>query len=206
MQENKIPIGTLLSFGVLMGRNKLFVRDEVTDKALQVFWKKGYTDTSLKDLEEATGVFKPALYSEFGDKEGLFIECVKFYRENYSSKLQLLKEPFGWQNIEDFLRSTFKNKVNRGCFEASAFARDVPIVPSKLRPLLEDSADKINVAISENLKAAGVKKQKLESLTSTVFTFYCGMSALAFVQPRTMMEERLSYFLNQIRDISDLKK
>lgn len=188
-----------------MGRTKLFERDDVTDKALQVFWKKGYTDTSLKDLEEATGVFKPALYSEFGDKEGLFIECVKFYREHYSSKLHLLKEPYGWTNIEDFLRSTFKNKVNRGCFEASAFARDVPILPNKLKPLLEDSADKINTAISENLQAAGVKKQKLDSLTSTVFTFYCGMSALAFTQSRPKMEERLSFFLDQLREISGLK-
>lgn len=181
-----------------MGRVKLFERNDVTDKALQVFWQKGYTDTSLKDLETATGVFKPALYSEFGDKEGLFIECVKFYRENYSSKLQLLKEPYGWKNIEDFLRSTFRNKVNRGCFEASAFARDLPILPETLKPLLDESANKITEAIEANLKAAGIKTRNLDSLTSTIFTFYCGMSALAFTQSRQKLEIRMTYFLKLI--------
>jgi len=185
-----------------MGRNKLFERVDITDKALQVFWMKGFTDTSLKDLEVATGVFKPVLYSEFGDKEGLFIECVKYYREHYSSKLHLLKEPHGWKNIEDFLRSTYKNKVNKGCFEASAFSRDVPIIPEKLKPLLDDGADKITIAIAENLMAAGVKKQKIESLTSTIFTFYCGMSALAFAQSRAKMESRLNIILIQIQELA----
>lgn len=183
-----------------MGRTKLFERNEVTDKALQVFWQKGYTDTSLKDLEDATGVFKPALYSEYGDKEGLFIECVKFYRENYASRLQLVKEPYGWQNIEDFLRSTFRNKANRGCFEASAFARDLPILPKTLKPLLEGSVDKINESIELNLRAAGIQNQKLEYLTSVVFTFYCGMSVLAFHQTKPKLEKRMSDFLELIRN------
>jgi AcrR family transcriptional regulator len=80
-----------------MGRNKQFERDDVTEKALQAFWRKGYVDTSLKDLEEATGVFKPVLYSEFGDKEGLFLECVRHYRKHYSGQLLLLREPLGWK-------------------------------------------------------------------------------------------------------------
>lgn len=182
-----------------MGRNKLFERSEVTDKALQVFWQKGFTDTSLKDLEEATGVFKPALYSEFGDKEGLFLECVNYYREHYSSRLQLEKATIGWQNIEDFLRSTFHNKVNRGCFEASIFARDLPILPKTLKPLLEGGSERINDLIRSNLKASGIKSHKLDQLSSTVFTFYCGMSALAFHESRQALEERLSHFLKFIQ-------
>lgn len=183
-----------------MGRTKLFERDEVTDKALQIFWQKGFTDTSLKDLEKATGVFKPALYTEFGDKEGLFIECVKYYRENYSSRLQLLKEPYGWQNIEDFLRSTFRNKVNRGCFEASAFARDVPILPETLKPLLDGSAERIVDSIDINLNAAGIKKKERNILSNIVFTFYCGMSALAFTESKEKLDGRMNEFLKYIKN------
>jgi AcrR family transcriptional regulator len=185
-----------------MGRTKLYKREELIDKALQVFWKKGFTDTSFKDLELATGVFKPTLFSEFGDKEALFIECIHYYREHYSSKLHLYEPDVGWVNIENFLRSTYENKVNRGCFEASAFARDVPILPQKLKPILQGCADEITAAISENLKAAGVKKQQLASLTSIVFTFYCGMSTLAFAQSKPEMQERLRSFLNQIKHLS----
>lgn len=182
-----------------MGRTKLFERSDITDKALKVFWQKGFTDTSLKDLEEATGVFKPALYSEFGDKEGLFLECVKYYREHYSSRLQLQKDPAGWQNIEDFLRSTFRNKVNKGCFEASIFARDLPIMPKTLKPLLEDGSEMITNLIRSNLKVSGIKSHKLDHLTSILFTFYCGMSVLAFHESRQILEERLSNFLEFIR-------
>jgi hypothetical protein len=39
-----------------MGRPKNFSREEVLEKAMPVFWKHGFADTSLQDLEQATGV------------------------------------------------------------------------------------------------------------------------------------------------------
>jgi hypothetical protein len=38
-----------------MGRPKSFSREEVLEKAMPVFWKHGFSDTSLQDLERATG-------------------------------------------------------------------------------------------------------------------------------------------------------
>lgn len=182
-----------------MGRHKQFVREEVTDKALQVFWQKGYVDTSLKDLEDATGVFKPALYSEYGDKEGLFLECVRHYRKHYSGHLLLLREPFGWKNIEDYLRSTLPSNGKKGCFEASAFARDLPILKETLKTILDEQVECISLAINNNLKAAGVEAKKLDALTSTVLTFYCGLSVLSNSQTRKKLEKRAMDFLGQIR-------
>ena len=54
-----------------MGRPKGFSREEVLEKAMPVFWKHGFADTSLQELEQATGVNKSGLYSEFRDKEDL---------------------------------------------------------------------------------------------------------------------------------------
>jgi AcrR family transcriptional regulator len=51
-----------------MGRPKNFSREGVLEKALPVFWKHGFADTSLQDLEKATGVNKSGLYVEFADK------------------------------------------------------------------------------------------------------------------------------------------
>jgi TetR/AcrR family transcriptional regulator, copper-responsive repressor len=39
-----------------MGRPKNFSREEVLEKAMPVFWTHGFSDTSLQDLERATGV------------------------------------------------------------------------------------------------------------------------------------------------------
>ena len=41
-----------------MGRPKSFSREEVLEKAMPVFWKHGFADTSLQELERATGVNK----------------------------------------------------------------------------------------------------------------------------------------------------
>ena len=54
-----------------MGRPKNFSRKGVLEKALPVFWRRGFADASLHELEVATGVNKSGLYSEFKDKEDL---------------------------------------------------------------------------------------------------------------------------------------
>jgi AcrR family transcriptional regulator len=65
-----------------MGRPKGFSREEVLEKAMPVFWKHGFADTSLQELERATGVNKSGLYTEFRDKEDLFVACLRHYLES----------------------------------------------------------------------------------------------------------------------------
>src|SRR5258708_23646725 len=60
-----------------MGRPKNFSREGVLEKALPVFWKHGFADTSLQDLEKATGVNKSGLYAEFADKGDLYLESLR---------------------------------------------------------------------------------------------------------------------------------
>jgi AcrR family transcriptional regulator len=180
-----------------MGRHKQFERDDVTDKALQIFWMKGYLDTSLKDLEEATGVFKPALYSEYGNKEGLFLECIKYYREHYSGRLNLLKDPYGWKNIENFLKSPLPDQHGRGCFEVEASTRDFPTLNEDLQS--NEYSDEMMKAIEKNLQAAKVTPNSIPVLTETIFTFYCGISSLAKSQSRSKLEKRVKNFLDFIK-------
>jgi AcrR family transcriptional regulator len=62
------PIGAVIDSGA-MGRPKKFNRQGVLERALPVFWKRGFADASLHELEVATGVNKSGLYFEFKDKE-----------------------------------------------------------------------------------------------------------------------------------------
>ena len=50
-----------------MGRPKGFSREEVLEKAMPVFWRHGFADTTVQELERATGVNKSGLYTEFRD-------------------------------------------------------------------------------------------------------------------------------------------
>ena len=62
-----------------MGRHRQFDKDEVLDRAIQVFVEKGFEATSIQDLIDATGINRASLYDTFGDKETLFLEVLDRY-------------------------------------------------------------------------------------------------------------------------------
>ena len=62
-----------------MPRPKSFDPDEVLDRAMRVFWKKGYASTSIADLTEAMSINKFSLYGTFGDKRSLFLAALDRY-------------------------------------------------------------------------------------------------------------------------------
>lgn len=64
-----------------MARNREFDPKEALDKAMMVFWQKGYVDTSIDDLVDATGVSRYGLYGEFGSKHGLFLASLDHYQD-----------------------------------------------------------------------------------------------------------------------------
>ncbi|KXI28410.1 TetR family transcriptional regulator [Paraglaciecola hydrolytica] len=68
-----------------IGRPRAFDSEKALEKALEVFWRKGYDGTSLADLTDAMGINKPSLYAAFGNKEQLFIKAVDLYENRPNS-------------------------------------------------------------------------------------------------------------------------
>ncbi len=62
-----------------MARTREFDEGEVLERALGVFWRRGYAATSVEDLTAATGLGRGSLYGAFGDKQALFIACLRRY-------------------------------------------------------------------------------------------------------------------------------
>jgi len=62
-----------------LGRPREFDADAALEKAMNVFWKKGYEGTSLTDLTRAMRINRPSLYAAFGNKEQLFRKVVDRY-------------------------------------------------------------------------------------------------------------------------------
>ena len=65
-----------------MGRPREFDEDEVTQRALEAFWNRGYQATSMANLTEAMGLAKGSVYKGFGDKKSLFLRALDIYLEN----------------------------------------------------------------------------------------------------------------------------
>ena len=64
-----------------MARKPEFVRSNVVDAALNVFWTNGYEASSISKLLEAMELNRGSLYGAFGDKESLFREVMSYYAE-----------------------------------------------------------------------------------------------------------------------------
>jgi len=67
------------------GRPRNFDLDEALEKAMVVFWSKGYEGTSIPDLTAAIGINRPSLYAAFGNKENLFRKVLDRYRTDPAS-------------------------------------------------------------------------------------------------------------------------
>ena len=76
------------------GRPREFDVAKALDRALQVFWRKGYEGTSLPDLTRAMGINRPSLYAAFGNKEALFRKALDRYAEGPAAYVRAaLDEP-----------------------------------------------------------------------------------------------------------------
>jgi AcrR family transcriptional regulator len=76
------------------GRPRQFDLDDALDRALKVFWHKGYEGATLPDLTKAMGINRPSLYAAFGSKEGLFRKALDRYAEGPAAYVQAaLAEP-----------------------------------------------------------------------------------------------------------------
>lgn len=68
-----------------MARTREFDPEELLVKAVYVFWKNGFADTSMRDIVDATGVAHAGLYNAFGSKRDLYKKCLKLYSKNFSN-------------------------------------------------------------------------------------------------------------------------
>lgn len=73
---------------IKMARNVEFDETAAIQKAMEVFWEKGFHGTSLRDLTEAMKINSSSLYNTIGDKQELFVKCVSHYTEIRRKDLQ----------------------------------------------------------------------------------------------------------------------
>jgi TetR/AcrR family transcriptional regulator, copper-responsive repressor len=158
-----------------MARPRKFSREGVLEKALPVFWKHGFADASLQELERATGVNKSGLYSEFSGKEELFLESLRFYLDRMQLGL-LMVEPLGWDNVEQFLKlGPRTTEGQKGCFAVSSM-RELAILPPAAIEMLGQGRVQLKQLIAKNIEAEKPNAD-VNDLASMVLTFFTGLSA-----------------------------
>ncbi|MEP0873480.1 TetR/AcrR family transcriptional regulator [Trichocoleus desertorum AS-A10] len=125
------------------GRPRAFDIDEALEKALQVFWRKGYLGTSLTELTEAMGINRPSLYAAFGNKETLFRKVLDLYQEQQTPYMaQALKEPTARKVIERMMYGVVDLLTNPDNPPRCLYAQTVLSCADPSDPLYQELAER----------------------------------------------------------------
>ena len=62
-----------------MARPKSYDRDHALKRACEVFWSQGFSASGVRSIEDQTGLNQFAIQTEFGGKEGLYVEAIRLY-------------------------------------------------------------------------------------------------------------------------------
>jgi TetR/AcrR family transcriptional repressor of nem operon len=99
---------------------KQFDPHDVLDRAIAVFWERGYEATSIQDVLDATGINRGSLYATFGDKKHLFLAVLARYAERVGAPLLAeLADPDPRRAIERMFAAILRHASDptqpRGC-------------------------------------------------------------------------------------------
>jgi TetR/AcrR family transcriptional regulator, copper-responsive repressor len=184
-----------------MGRPKQFSRDGVLAKAFPVFWRHGFADTSVQQLEQATGVNKSGLYTEFAGKEDLFVQSLRYYLDEQDKQGILTATPLGWRNVERFLRLAPPNADGqRGCFSVSCM-RELPILPPEAAALVAQSRAKMKRLLVQNIDAERPTMAP-DAIAELVLTFFTGLSMEHHLKPSmAAVRRKIDSFMQVVRSL-----
>lgn len=181
-----------------MARPKNFSREGVLDKAIPVFWQRGFADTSLQDLEKATSVNKSGLYTEFRDKEDLFIASLRHYHDTLNAEETMSTQPLGWSNVEQFLKYSYGCRGQKGCFSVNSM-REYAVLPPEARELMKDSLVLLKRLLLKNIRA---EKSAMEPgvIADLVLTFFSGLCVEQNLQPsKAHITRKIENFMQMLR-------
>jgi AcrR family transcriptional regulator len=196
-----IELFGFLRDNVSMGRPKSFSREEVLEKAMPVFWKHGFADTSLQELERATGVNKSGLYTEFRDKEDLFVACLRHYLESQEKRGLLTREPLGWNNVETFLKNGPLNKGGQqGCFSVNSM-REIAILPDEAYAVMTESRALLGRLLAMNIEAEEPRMAP-SAIAEMVVSFFSGLCIERNLKSsKTSSNRKIENFMTALRSL-----
>ncbi|QYJ96638.1 TetR/AcrR family transcriptional regulator [Shewanella alkalitolerans] len=107
-----------------MARSCNFDRQEKLVEAMELFWQKGYADTSVADLVDHLKINRFSLYNCFGDKLSLYREALAYYFDNHAmpNLTPLFVETAGLDELVTYLEEFIVRQSNQpfGCFLQNA--------------------------------------------------------------------------------------
>ena len=189
-----------------MGRSIAFDYDRAIHRATNLFWKHGYTNTSLRNLLKAMRIGEGSFYNTLKGKKRLYLECLKHYEATVGKRraAALFSQP----NIKLGIRALFKivlddldnPTVPRLCLMASSVSYDV-LKEKELRQFVEAEMAAFKFHLVKCLKSAVQagelpKNFQPEAVVGIIATYMQGLLRTVLISyDRKQIEQELDVLL-----------
>ncbi len=190
-----------------MARNIEFNESEAIQKAMEVFWKKGYNATSMRDLTDAMKINSSSLYNTIGDKHQLFLKCLTHYTDLRKKDFQERKEKkdLPIKVLLDFLNDAVKSILidPNACLAVKTAFEIGPDDKAVQYILKEDTEFTRNFLIDTISKAkdSGSLNKEIspEVLADFVISTYSGWYEMYIINKNPEQIKKMAdFFINQI--------
>ena len=168
-----------------MARPAEFDRSRVLRRAMQIFWRKGYNATSMKDLINVTGLQPGSLYGAFGSKRSLFLESLEVYYQLNLAGLN--KRLVGDRSPIERIRAAFERIIeqsvedthNKGCMMVNT-SLEMPVEDEEIKRRLGEMFKSIENKLEDVIREAQALNQisKDKDPKALAHTLLLGMHGL----------------------------
>lgn len=168
-----------------MARTKVFDEQDILNKAMNLFWQKGYNATSAQDLVDGLGISRSSLYDTYGDKHSLFVKALQHYRKERID--DTIKDAGKTDDVEDYIRSLFEfvkiealqEDKAKGCFMVNSAVELAPVdveIATIVNSIMSDFENAVYKAVKKG-QDTGIftTKHSARSLARFVFNALNGL-------------------------------
>ncbi len=177
-----------------MPKEKLFDEQEVLEKAMHLFWQKGYYNTSMKDIVDHLGISRSSLYNTFkrGKKE-LYDKALALYRTSNDQGLgeflaQIEDVKVGLRMIfQKIIEDDMNDEDCKGCLVVNTTTELVP-EDKKSQEVVTEHKDQMEDVFYQLLKKGVDKGQisedkDIKTIARLLYTLMSGLRVVGKTKP-----------------------
>jgi AcrR family transcriptional regulator len=169
---------------MMRGRPRTFELDRALDAATELFWRRGYRATTVRELEATLGVAQSSLYHAFGAKADILDGAL----ERYSARLErellgpLRTGPGGLDAVDAFLAGLAAWLVadgNRGCLVGRIMSEGgghEPVITRRLASYRQDLREALGAALNRAAEDGEVPADTVPARISVLFGAVLGLN------------------------------
>lgn len=186
-----------------------FDKKRSLNKAMRLFWRRGYENTSLSDLLKEMGILNGSFYNSFKNKRNVYIECIEMYSETIlEQRLQKINQK---NNLKDKLNYFFillsdEAIPNFGCLVVNSL--DSELFKNKdIKKAVNEKITRLKTYWELEIKKAIDQKEfypqtSAEILSGILMTYIIGFSKQILIshsssELKQQSENFIDYFLKK---------